>query len=263
VFRHDRVTGETVRVSVATGGGQGSGDSLVPRISDDGNLIVFRSNSFELVPNDANGVDDIFLRDVAAGTTTRISVSISGGDGDLPSQVPAISGDGRFVAFSSSATNLVPGDANNVTDTFIRDRVLGTTTRISVSTTGGEADASCSSPSISRDGRFISFLSRATNLVAGAPNGVSQLYVRDTQAQTTTRPLTMDFSVNLGRLSGDGRYVAIDSNAGIRIHDRFAAVTLIPPGSELWANPALSGNGRYIAVFDEVNGKIVVAPNTL
>jgi Tol biopolymer transport system component len=262
IFHHDRVTGETVRVSVATGGGQGSGDSVLPKISDDANLIAFRSDSFDLVANDANGVNDIFLRDVAAGTTTRISVSIIDGDGDLASLIPAISGDGRYVAFASSATNLVPGDTNNATDTFVRDRTLGTTTRISVSTTGGEANASCSSPSISRDGRFISFLSAATNLVTGAP-APTQLYVRDTQAQTTSRPLSSSFTVVSGRLSADGRYMTIESTGGVRIHDRFAAITLTPPGSSTWEAPAISGNGRYVSVFDEVSGKVVVTANTL
>jgi hypothetical protein len=263
VFRHDRTTGETVRISVATGGAQGSGDSVLPRISDDGNLVAFRSNSFDLVANDANGVEDIFVRDITAGTTTRISVSVSGGDGDLVSLVPAISGNGRYVAFSSAATNLVPGDTNNVTDTFVRDRVLGTTTRISVSTNGGEANAGCNSPSISQDGRFISFLSRATNLAPGGPDGTTQLYVRDTQAVTTTRPLLSSFDVNSARLSADGRYAAIGASDGVRIHDRFVAVTLTPVGSANWTAPAISGAGRYVAVFDEVSGNVVVTANTL
>jgi len=262
VFRHDRVTGETVRISVATGGGQASGDNLLPRISDDGNLIIFRSGAFDLVPNDANGVEDVFVRDVAAGTTTRISVSTTGGDGDLRSGVAVISGDGRYVAFSSAATNLVAGDTNNLSDTFVRDRLLGTTTRISVSTNGGEANGSSNLPSISRDGRFISFLSNATNLVPGGPVPI-QLYVRDTQAQTTSRPLSSSSTVQSGRLSGDGRYVAIESTAEVRIHDRFAAVTLTPPGSSQWTAPAISGNGRYVSVFNEVTGKVVVTPNTL
>jgi len=263
VFRHDRTTGETVRISVATSGAQGSGDSLLPRTSDDGNLVAFRSSSFDLVANDANGVEDIFVRDIAAGTTTRISNSVRGGDGDRASLVPAISGDGRYVAFSSAATNLVAGDTNNLTDTFVRDRVLGTTTRISVSTNGGEADAACNSPSISRDGRFISFLSSATNLVPGAPAGTIQLHVHDTQAVTTTRPLLSSFNVNSARLSADGRYAAIDASDAVHIHDRFAAVTLTPVGSANWTAPTISSNGRYVAVFDEVSGNVVVTPNTL
>ncbi|HEX7839423.1 MAG TPA: Ig-like domain-containing protein, partial [Kofleriaceae bacterium] len=259
VFRHDRLTGETVRVSVATGGGQASGSSVDPRISDDGNLIVFSSTAFDLVANDANGASDIFVRDVAAGTTTRVSLSITGGDADLPSTEPAISGDGRFVAFSSPATNLVAGDTNSVSDIFVRDLTAGTTTRVSVSSTGGQADKASTGASLSRDGRFISFLSSATNLVAGASG--TQVYVRDTQALTTTRPLTTS-TATWARLSSDGRYLTALGASGVSICDRFAAITVTPPGSSAWLWPSLSGNGRYVVVLSS-SGSLVVTPNPL
>lgn len=264
VFRHDRVTGVTVRVSVATGGGQANGDSVGAKLSDDGNLVAFRSTAFDLVAGDTNGASDIFVRDLSAGATTRISVSAAGGDADLPSVAAVISGDGRFVAFASSATNLVAVDTNNVSDVFVRDRIQGTTTRVSVSTNGGQADAACGSPSISRDGGAISFLSDATNLVPDA-SGHVQLYVRDVQAQITLRPaLSTTSDVLTGQLSGDGRYVTVSiAFDGVRIHDRFAAITLTPPGSFSWFAPAISGNGRYVVVVDDTNRKVVVTPNTL
>jgi Tol biopolymer transport system component len=261
VFRHDRLTGETVRVSVATGGGQASGDSTDPRISDDGNLIAFTSSAFDLVANDANGASDIFVRDMTAGTTARVSVSATGGDADLASTEPAISGDGRFVAFSSPATNLVAGDGNGASDIFVRDLVAGATVRVSVSSTGTEANKPSTGASLSRDGRFVSFLSSATNLVTGASG--TQVYVRDTQALTTTRPLTST-TVAWARLSGDGRYLTALTASGVSICDRFAAITVTPPGSSTWLWPSFSGNGRYVAVITSPGaGSLVVTPNPL
>lgn len=259
VFRHDRVTGETVRVSVATGGGQASGLSTLAQISDDGNLVVFSSFGFELVASDANGAEDVFVRDVAAGTTTRVSVGATGSEGDLGSTQPAISGDGRFVAFTSAATNLVPGDSNAFSDVFVRDRVAGTTVRVSVSSTGGQANQSSSAASLSRDGRFVSFLSNATNLVPGVTTS-GQSYVRDLQEGTTTRPVFLGTSSRSARLSDDGRYMSIyDQFAGVVIRDRFAAVT---SSSANWFWPAISGSGRYMVALDAF-GSVVVLPNPL
>jgi Tol biopolymer transport system component len=226
---------------------------------------VFTSSAFDLVANDANGASDIFVRDIAAGTTSRVSVNLAGGDADLPSTSPAISGNGRFVAFSSPATNLVVGDTNNLSDIFVRDLVAGTTLRASVSTTGGEANRASSGASLSRDGRFVSFLSDATNLVAGGSGFLTQVYVRDTQAQaqTTTRPVSLSI-VTWARLSGDGRYLATLSQGGVLICDRFSAATSAPPGFASWVWPSFSDNGRYLVVISSPGGgSLVVTPNPL
>jgi hypothetical protein len=263
VFRHDRVTGETVRVSVASGGGQATGSSSMATISDDGNLIAFTSSAFDLAPNDANGATDVFVRDVAAGTTTRVSVSITGNDGDLGSSEAVISGDGRHVAFSSAATNLIAGDGNNLRDIFVRDLVAGTTVRASVSSTGAEANALCSAEWLSRDGRFVSFLSRASNLVSPATT-TNQLYLRDTQAPTTTRPTSTTISsIIWGRLSGDGRYLAEHTSSGILLIDRFAPATINISNGNTWAWPVVSGNGRYVMVVDTTHPGVgvTVIPN--
>lgn len=262
VFRHDRVTGATVRISVATGGGQGTGASVDPEISEDGNLVAFSSGAFELVPNDANGAADVLVRDVTAGTTTRISVSTAGGEADLGSTDPAISGDGRFVAFASAATNLVAGDGNELSDVFVRDRVAGTTVRISVSSTGGEANSVSNRPSMSRDGRFVSFVSEANNLVPEATSFAARPYVRDVEASTTT--LGPGAFVISARLSGDGRYMAAAQSNGVLLRDRFAAITVAPPGSSSWQAPSFSGNGRYVVVHDTSSGgRVRVLPNPL
>jgi len=261
VFRHDRVTGETVRVSVASGGGQGSGHSASGTISDDGNLVAFASDAFTLVANDANGATDIFVRDVAAGTTTRVSVTATGGEADLASTGPTISGDGRIVSFSSPATNLVAGDTNNVSDVFLRDLVAGTTTRVSVSSTGVEGNRLSGSASLSHDGRFVSFLSSATNLVPNATSS-DQLFVRDTQAQTTTFTLEA-FVGSPGQMSGDGRYIAAKGFNAVFVRDRFGAVTVRPTGATSWLWPALSGDGRYMVVLETTGGGLIVMLNPL
>jgi Tol biopolymer transport system component len=260
VFRHDRVTGETVRVSVASDGGQASGTSSMATISDDGDLIAFTSSAFNLVPNDANGASDVFVREVMAGTTRRVSVSTTGGDGDLSSSEAVISGDGHRVAFSSSATNLIAGDGNNLRDIFVRDLVAGTTERVNVSTTGAEANAAASAPWLSRDGRFVSFVSSASNLVS--PAGTSyQIFVRDTQAPTTTRPSTV--TSIWGRLSGDGRYLTQHGSSSVLLIDRFAPATSNISNGNTWQWPVLSANGRYVVVADSRSGGVgvTVAPS--
>jgi Bacterial Ig domain/Cadherin-like domain/WD40-like Beta Propeller Repeat len=264
VFRHDRQTGETVRVSLASDGSQANGPSTSPRISDDGNVIAFSSNAFNLATNDANGVADIFVRDMSTGITTRISVSTSGGECDLPSTQPSLSGDGRFVAFASAGTNLIPVDTNNASDVFVRDRVAGTTDRVSVSSTGVEANAASSGPSLSSDGRFTSFLSGASNLLpGGGTSGFPLVYVHDTQAATTTRPPAAP-GPTFAQLSGDGRYFASSGTAVVSVTHRLAGTIANLDGSTTWQLPTLSSNGRYVAALGSfTGGALVVAANPL
>jgi len=264
VFRHDRQTGETVRVSLASDGSQANGPSTDPRISDDGSVIAFASAAFNLAANDANGLADIFVRDMSTGVTTRVSVSTSGAEADLPSTQPALSGDGRFVAFASPATNLIPVDTNNASDVFVRDRVADTTTRVSVSSTGVEANAASSGPSLSSDGRFTSFLSGASNLLpGGGTSGFPLVYVRDAQNTTTTRPPAAP-GPNLAQLSGDGRYFTSWGTAVVSVTHRLAGTIANLDGSTTWQRPALSSNGGYVAALGSLTGgMLVVAPNPL
>jgi Tol biopolymer transport system component len=119
-------------VSVDSAGAQGNADCLLAAMSADGRFVVFGSRSTNLVPGDANGHYDIFLRDRLTGTTERVSVASTGTEGNGDSLESSVSEDGRYVAFSSSATDLVTGDTNGCVDVFLRDRVAGTTVRISV-----------------------------------------------------------------------------------------------------------------------------------
>src|SRR3990172_5886825 len=140
VFVRDRQAGATERVSVSSAGGQGSGGhSYEPSVSDDGRYVAFRSHATNLVAGDTNGTDDVFVRDRQTGVTVRVSVDSSGVQGNGGSYEPSVSGDGRYVAFRSVASNLVPGDDNAVQDIFVHDRQTGATERVSVTSAGGQA----------------------------------------------------------------------------------------------------------------------------
>ena len=141
--------------------------------------MAFVSNSSNLVAGDANGTYDIFVRDRQTGATERVSVSSNGTEANGFSSLPAISADGRYVAFQSSASNLVSGDTNAVDDIFIHDRQSGTTERVSVGAGGVQGNGPSEFPAISADGRCAAFASAATNLVAGDTNGASDVFVRD------------------------------------------------------------------------------------
>jgi Tol biopolymer transport system component len=194
ILLRDRATGTTELVSVSASGQAADGYSSNPTVSADGQYVVFVSQARNLVAGEANPPfgDQIFLRDRTMGTTERISVSSTGVAGNRNCERPSISADGRFVAFESAADNLVPGDTNKSSDVFVRDRVSGTTERVSVSTTGAqgsgtEQSAAGVNASISPDGRYVAFASRSDNLVPGDTNRAMDVFVRDRTAGTTER----------------------------------------------------------------------------
>ncbi len=179
IFVRDLSTNTTTRVSVDSAGNQAIGNSFLPSISGDGQKVAFTSNAPNLVPGDTNNSDDIFVRNLLTNTTTRVSVDSAGNQAIGNSFLPSISGDGRFVAFTSNAPNLVPGDTNNGEDIFVRDLSTNTTTRVSVDSAGNQAIGNSGRPSISADGRFVAFASDAPNLVPGDTNNGSDLFVAD------------------------------------------------------------------------------------
>ena len=195
VFVRDRGPGTTRRVSVGRGGKQASHDSWGPSISADGRFVAFTSFASNLVAGDANNTYDVFVRDLVAGTTERVSVSRAGKEVEGNSEMAAISANGRFVAFSSDAPNLVAGDTSkcidedgsrSCVDVFVRDRVAGTTMRVSVSSSGKQGNHDSENAAISADGGFVAFSSRASNLVDGDTNNTQDVFVRDRVAGTTT-----------------------------------------------------------------------------
>src|SRR4028118_2038094 len=185
IFVRDRLTNTTTRVSVDSAGNQGNGNNFTnfvstPSISADGRFVAFSSNSSNLVPGDTTNNNDIFVRDTLTNTTTLVSVDSAGNQANDSSDRASISADGRFVAFISSASNLVPGDTNNRNDIFVRDRLTNTTTRVSVDSAGKQQNGSSlfNAPSISADGRFVAFDSNASNLVPGDTNNTRDIFVR-------------------------------------------------------------------------------------
>jgi len=277
--------GDTTRVSVASDGTQGNGGSAGPQISSDGRYVAFYSAADNLVSGDTNGKYDVFLRDTQLGTTLLISVDSNGIQGDNDSLSPSISANGRYVAFFSAANNLVSGDTNGKDDVFLRDTQLGTTTRISVNSSGiqGNKDSDDFEISISADGHYVAFASGADNLVNGDTNGVGDVFLRDIQLGITTR-VSVDSSGGQGNgasgfpsISADGRYVAfisfaknlvigdLNNQEDIFMHDtqlgttqRISVSSNGTEGNEPSLGPSISGDGRYVAfysnAFNLVNG---------
>jgi Tol biopolymer transport system component len=177
IFVHDRTYGETTRVSVASDGTQAAADSRDASLSADGRFMAFVSDASNLVSGDTNGWTDVFVHDRQTGQTTRVSVASDGTQATTGSYCPSLSADGRFVAFHSFDGNLVSGDTNGAMDAFVHDRQTGETWRVSLDVNGGEGDESSWDPALSADGRYVAFMSSATNLVPGDTNGVDDIFV--------------------------------------------------------------------------------------
>lgn len=262
----------TLLVSIGQDGQSLEAASIAPSISGDGSRIAFQSLSDDLVPGDANGLSDIFVRNLRTQTTLRASVDVAGGDPNGASTAPAISDNGRYVTFVSDADDLVPGDTNGVndvflydlqtssmsrvsvglgisdsmrwvgvpsvsadgsrvafhvfigspvvrSDVFVRDRAARRTVKVSVSVDGGRADGSSFEPTVSKNGRYVAFLSTAENLVPGPGNGFADVFRRDLMTDRT-RLVSVD---RFGR--------SADSEA-------------------MGGAPAISGNGRYVVFHD-------------
>lgn len=178
IFVCDRSTSTIERVSVSGSGEQGDGDSILPAISGNGMVVGFKSLADNLVPNDHNGLVDVFVRDLAAGTTERISVSMNGNDANDFSFPPSLSNDGRFVAFGSFATNLVAIDGNSASDVYVRDRQVGKTVLADVTAQGLQANGGTPDipPALSSDGKQVAFASFASNLAANDNNEATDVF---------------------------------------------------------------------------------------
>jgi len=260
VFVRDLTSSNTTLVSLNTSGrGGGNDHSLHPSISSNGQVVTFVSAASNLVLNDTNHFADVFVRDLASGTMLIASVSQDGvTPGDGASTSPMISADGRFVVFESAASNLVPNDTNGTDDVFVRDLLAGATTLVSVNAGGiSSGNGRSHSPVISSDGRFVAFISAATDLVAGVTNNVGEIYVRDlvtgTMAWASARlPSTarqQNHACSNPVLTPDGRFVAF--NAGGIAVVRYD----LQGGTNAWRwypDPVsddaitMSDNGRYV-----------------
>ena len=288
VFLADRQTGAVQRVSVRNGGGQAEagsdpfGGSYAGGLSSNARYVAFRSDSPNLVQHDTNRASDVFVFDRARNVTTRVSVSTRGKQANGPSGDPAISANGRYVAFSSFASNVVRGDTNKVTDIFVRDLRKHRTIRVSVTSRGAQARCSqgCEStePALSANGRFVAFQSSATNLVRGDTNRLGDVFVRDLRTGRTERVSVSSSGRQAGgdrtntgsnapAISADGRFVAFHSlasnlvagdtnrTADAFVRDRRAHKTArvsvstagVQANGETLGALGISADGRYVA----------------
>jgi Tol biopolymer transport system component len=239
VFLHDRQRGVTEVISVSSAETPGNGGSFGPAgIGGGGRYVVFTSSATNLVPGDTNGVGDIFVRDRRKGTTKRVSVSSNGLQGNGFSELPRISASGRYVLFSSEATNLVRGDTNGRRDVFVHDLYSGTTHRIT-----SDVDGDHDPGGISSDGRFIGYLTTV--------NDIGTAYVKDLRSGRVELVGTDATEMSL---SADGRRAAVDDAFG-QIHFRdltTGATDLVTvnvsgqPSSGSASHGAISANGRFV-----------------
>jgi len=277
LFVKNMANGAVTCVSVLPGGASGPGSLRTPfgvSLSANG-LVCAYEFSGALLPADTNGLLDIYVYDFDNGSNELISVGLSGAVANGESRRPALSADGRYVTFDSQATNLVAGDSNSAIDVFVYDRTNHTTSRISVSSAGTEANADSVRPMISANGRFVVYDSAATNLTATDTFGKINTFLRDLTANTTTLisatpgGAAANADGQLASVSSDGRYLIFDSDAdnmvandGNFVRDVFyldrtnvtiRRVSLTTAGTEANAasranyRPLISDNGRWAA----------------
>ena len=219
VFVRDLQSGATFRISQAADGTVGNAESRSPEISGDGRWVAFDSRASNLVAGDLNNNLDVFVYDMLSGTNQLVSLAADGSQGNGSSYGAAITADGRYVLFQSDATNLVRGDTNAAADVFVRDTLVGTTTRVSLGAGGVQANENCYAMGLSDNGRYVVFYSYATNLVAGDTNDTSDVFLRDT-VTGTTKLVSVSSAGTIGNdtsfdadISADGRYVVFESDA--------------------------------------------------
>jgi Tol biopolymer transport system component len=271
IFVRDRKMGRTELVSVSSSGEQGNRRSWSAAISANGRFVAIFSRASNLVRGDTNGVPDIFVHDRRTDTTERVSVSSAGAEANRHSYLGEISADGRLVAFSSKATNLVEGDTNGDRDAFVHDRRTGTTERVSVSSSGEQANRRSLCCEIAADGRIVAFSSEASNLVEGDTNGDWDAFVHDRVTDEISRVSATstgghDAPISAGSISADARFVAFSSAAtdlverdtnrrrDIFVHDRKSGrterVSVSSAGAEADRGSGsyeISANGRFVA----------------
>ena len=221
IFWKDLQTGQLRRVSETSGGAVGNDESNEAVVSADGRYVVFSSNASNLVAGDTNGMPDVFRKDMQTGDIVRVSVAANGSEATSGffhgSRAPTMSADGRYVAFSSEATNLVASDTNSRIDVFVKDLQTGAIVRASTSGTGTQANGASFDPVISADGHFVVFESEATNLVPTdlATYHGNQVFLKNLQTGAVVRVSENADGVQPNDLSGttfpsvsaDGRYV--------------------------------------------------------
>ncbi len=269
-------------IELISKGSSGHGGGTYAAISGSGRYVAFESPALDLLPGVISGSWDTYLHDQQTGKLERDSTAAGGAPVYNPgayTSPPAVSADGRFVAFMSQAEKLVANDGNNSPDIFVHDRQTDTTELISVALTGKSGNDASYTPAISADGRFVVFQSFASDLVKGDTNNSMDVFIRDRQAGTTELVSVTssgaqgsdlhDYGFPGLSVSNDGRYVAFayqnlpvsgspTAGPNIYLRDRQARTTRWIASGTL---PALSGDGRFLAFVttsalnpDDTNG---------
>lgn len=275
LFVRDRTQGTTERVSLDWQGGQSDSDSTGLEFSSDGRFVLFQSFDSSIVPDDTNGVFDVFIRDLQLGLTERISYTWNATQPNQGSFAIGLSRPGQFVIFGSHASNMIPPqtDTNSSAQVYIRDRQASGPSIVSVNSSGEAGNGNSSRGSVSDDGRFVAFMSQAPNLVTGDTNAIQDIFVRDRLLAVTER-VSVNSSGDQANfvgndeptISGDGRYVAFESGSwnlvvgdtngvtDILVRDRLLGITErvsvdsngVEANGQSW-DPSLSADGRFVA----------------
>lgn len=281
----DAAASEITRESVSSAGAQGDGPSRAPYFDSSGRFLAFSSHATNLIANDGNEAEDVFLRDRLAESTERVSIARSGEEGDGASGDPSLSDGGRYVAFTSEATNLVPGDSNGVSDVYVKDRATGKVRRVNLTPSGAQSAGGAGGAQISGDGRYVAFLSSATDLTADPSDGfTTAAFLRDLRSGTTRlvsrRPDGSAAEAHDVSVSRDGQRVAFASyetiagasgggnNAAAYVFfastGRTKAALVPPPGGTgveaSWDDgvfaPQISADGRYLTLITDAWGYV-------
>ena len=264
IFVRDRQAGTTTLVSLNSSGTQANGRSTGAFLSANGGFVAFYSNASNLVAGDTNGIDDLFVRDLAAGVTTRVNVSSTGAQADTDGSTsldPVISADGRYVAFPSWDSSLAENAINGIPNIFVRDRVAATTTCVSHVDGTWHTYGHFYRPALSADGRFVAYSSY------GGPNSA---WVFDRQTGTLR-----SFDGVEASLSADGRFLAafsvsstlvandLNGVADVFITDlQTGAVALVSrssvgvQGNARSFAPAMSPDGRFVTYSSEASNMV-------
>jgi RHS repeat-associated protein len=250
IYRRDRTSGITTLVSAGLAGAGGNGSSGLGfrvAISADGQFVAYDSIATDLISPDANSRSDTFVWDAASSATTLVSLSTAGVQGDGDSSQPSLSGDGRYVAYESFATNLTTGGTNGQGQIYVRDRTASTTTKVSISTGGAEGNAQSRNAAVSADGRFIAFDSTSTNLTADPKffATLNDVYARDQTSGTTVRVsldssgLPVNGNSKDAAVSSDGTRISFTSDASFGPPD---------PADEIYVRNQTTGEVVLVSV---------------
>lgn len=243
-------SGNLLRVSVDSAGAQvnnASGGQL--DLSGDGSIVAYTSSATNLVTGDANTFQDIFATAISVNFgngalqtsgTIRASTSATGAEADGVSSEPSLSYDGRWLAFTSEATNLDPDDTNDVSDVFVKDLLTGDLVRVSVDTDGFEGDGDSVHPFISADGRFVVFASDATNLDPDDTNGYRDIFVHDRD------------------LDQNGVFDEVDATSTVRVNvsefgDEGNGESGLETVAGQSARPSISADGRFVTFISDAD----------